>query len=542
MEVGDSEYSLSSLDALVEELERKVDVSRACKEVCRLLASAKRFSRIENPRSPHAFSLFKVLYQDFITFQSTLNGLPRQEYLQTTVSQLEELMDDLDKRMFPKEDDSTKSTISPDAAPHPHKSKLKLGLPKFKGDILQWTEFWNLFQAVLKTAEPLSDFEKIYHLQEAMSCDTAKSIARLAAVGGSYDNVVEALENRYDKKRVVYAKHVEAIVAQGTIHDNMGDLARCIKECSFHYNGLYSADGGTLSQFMTALLSRLMDASCADHWANFIASKEGVPDFGVFQDFLEHRLPTLQSNPALKRSNKPPGNADRRPPAKSSGTSSHHPPFKPKSTVYTLQGAQEGYTDTCPICREAHSVYVCPTFKGLNVNKRTTVAKEKSLCGNCLGRGHSASSCKSKATCRECAGHHHTFLHRPTESPPATTLFSATKQANCDQTSVSGKTSAQTFCRTAMILASAGTYQQTARVMMDSGSTVTLITSQLANSLKAHRRRSSMIVQGLTGTSNIHHEVVVDLSSLLGREDGTIQIVAQVINQISSECPHRRSR
>ena len=55
-------------------------------------------------------------------------------------------------------------------------SKLKLQLPHFSGDLLQWKDFWDLFSAVI---------EKICHLQASMKSEDAKTVVRHAAAKGT---------------------------------------------------------------------------------------------------------------------------------------------------------------------------------------------------------------------------------------------------------------------------------------------------------------------------------------------------------------------
>ena len=80
---------------------------------------------------------------------------------------------------------------------------------------------------------------------------------------------------------------------------------------------------------------------------------------------------------------------------------------RPKSTVYYVCGSWDGFRDICPICEEEHSVYQCSTFKGWNVSRRLSAAKEKKLFINRLGRGHSLEMCHNKHTCKDCSGLHH---------------------------------------------------------------------------------------------------------------------------------------
>ena len=64
-------------------------------------------------------------------------------------------------------------------------SRLRLELPSFSGDILQWKEFWDLFSPLIER-EALEEREKITHLITALQDSESKSIARHASSKGSY--------------------------------------------------------------------------------------------------------------------------------------------------------------------------------------------------------------------------------------------------------------------------------------------------------------------------------------------------------------------
>ena len=54
-------------------------------------------------------------------------------------------------------------------SPMPTPSRLKLGLPKFSGELLDWREFWSIFSARIEREAGLTDVEKITCLEEAMT-------------------------------------------------------------------------------------------------------------------------------------------------------------------------------------------------------------------------------------------------------------------------------------------------------------------------------------------------------------------------------------
>ena len=173
-------------------------------------------------------------------------------------------------------------------------------------------------------------------------------------------------------------QHVAALNARAPVRHSADYLVRCLQEIDLHHSGLSSTGGDTLSQYLAASTVLLMDSTCASHWSDYTSKTESPPGLDTLREFCEHRLTALQSNPNVKKPHKPP--------AVSNQQQSSKLKERPKSTVYHVRGSRDGFRDTCPIYEEEHSVYQCSTFKGWNIGRRLSAAKEKKLCINCLGR------------------------------------------------------------------------------------------------------------------------------------------------------------
>ncbi|XP_036337479.1 uncharacterized protein LOC118747503 [Rhagoletis pomonella] len=67
----------------------------------------------------------------------------------------------------------------------------------------------------------------------------------------------------------------------------------------------------------------------------------------------------------------------------------------------------------CHSCNSAeHTLTKCPQFASLSIVERRSFVKIKSLCFNCLKRGHDAYKCKSSFRCKVCNRRHHTLVHQ----------------------------------------------------------------------------------------------------------------------------------
>ena len=142
------------------------------------------------------------------------------------------------------------------------------------------------------------------------------------------------------------------------------------------------------------------------HWANFTADTDKPPDMDTLVKFARHRLKTLGKINTIEN----PGESKQ---------SSKPKEYKKKLTCHRLETREGKYNNDCLVCKEGHTIYSCPTFKGWNVGRKGEFVRENNLCYNCLSRGHPAHRCSSTTRCKECSGRHHSHLHRTTVSSDA---------------------------------------------------------------------------------------------------------------------------
>jgi len=65
----------------------------------------------------------------------------------------------------------------------------------------------------------------------------------------------------------------------------------------------------------------------------------------------------------------------------------------------------------CVNCAGSHSLAKCEKFLSLTVKQRSTLAREKRVCFNCLRSGYFTLKCSSKTRCVHCRRMHHSLLH-----------------------------------------------------------------------------------------------------------------------------------
>nr|XP_029714463.1 uncharacterized protein LOC115258488 [Aedes albopictus] len=139
-------------------------------------------------------------------------------------------------------------------------------------------------------------------------------------------------------------------------------------------------------------LSKRLDPATLKEWEN--SCQENVrPTYQQLTEFVRKTSRVLQSVKLLQTPNHP----------------VEPKPSKPKSI--STHVATE-VTNKCPLCKDAHPLFKCDQFVGMEVKQRFEMVKKNGLCINCLKGSHLAKNCSS-GSCRNCSKKHHTLLHLP---------------------------------------------------------------------------------------------------------------------------------
>ena len=155
------------------------------------------------------------LWRDHETFLSYTEYLSVYTELQVIKGELALLIESLEAGLNQEVEDLTpspspslsSSTTTTASIPEGHCNRLKVKMPTFSREILEWLDFRRTFEPLLQREHGLTDAEKIAHLLSSMQGAEALSEAKIAA--GSYDSykkVVDHLKMKYDQPKVVYRR------------------------------------------------------------------------------------------------------------------------------------------------------------------------------------------------------------------------------------------------------------------------------------------------------------------------------------------------
>ena len=63
----------------------------------------------------------------------------------------------------------------------------KLVLPKFRGNVINWTSFWNAFKATIHDNNEISKIDKLNYLNSLLEGPAAPTLQGLSLTEGNYD-------------------------------------------------------------------------------------------------------------------------------------------------------------------------------------------------------------------------------------------------------------------------------------------------------------------------------------------------------------------
>ena len=324
---------------------------------------------------------------------------------------------------------ATKLTLKDDAQSQSEgstsKMKLpKINLPRFDGNVLEWTKFWESFVACVDSLEA-PEITKMTYLMSLLKGEAEQCVAGLALSAANYSVACDLLKDRFGRKEVIIFGHMQALL--GIKVTEKGKLQALQDEIVKHTRSLETlgVTGDAYGVVLTPLILSKLPAEIRLEWAREGSGKEG--DLPFLMDFLKKEigrqerssvfgsLPT-PSGPGGLESGRTVGGR-RGPPAQPGAGGGSNPGYPEqrqrrsyssgrRASAAALQAASpQTSQQVCGFCDRGHPTEQCPVITSLPVRERMRRVRFSGLCFRCLKRGHLAQSCEVQ--CEICCGRHH---------------------------------------------------------------------------------------------------------------------------------------
>lgn len=405
----------------------------------------------------------------------------------------------------------------------------KINIPIFSGEYKEWQTFFDLFSSTIHEKEYLTSAQKFQYLKSFLRGDAERFLRNTNVTEANYQEALQKLVKRYDKKRHTITSHIEAFLKQPSISNPTAANIRSLLDTSDEALRGLKCLGTKAEQrdpWLIYILLNKLDLETQALWSQQSIENKDFPELSEFFEFLENRTDALESLKAYT----------------SKKASPNHSTKTLKSNAFATTTSSNATKLSCPLCKSNdHKLFECEKFKTMIVSKRRDIVKEEKRCFNCFNFNHSVYACKSRVRCRFCQRKHHTLLHMEEEaitSPPSqgtTTDQNPTISSNSYQV----MTTSQVVLPTAMVKIRCSDGDEIdCRSLLDSSSQESFITEECAQKLGLRRTNGRMLMKGLGDAKLGHSRGKVHLSvRSIYEQYPQWEVEAYVVPKIASFIP-----
>ncbi|CAG9129221.1 unnamed protein product [Plutella xylostella] len=390
-------------------------------------------------------------------------------------------------------------------------------LPTFSGDALEWLRFKHAFESTTRIGQ-YSEDENVARLQRCLRGEAWETVAARIITVSSAQEIMKTLEMRFGRPDLIVQKiigEIKKIPKLSSSRTELVTLATKVSNCIAAITATNCSDYLYSPDLVMEIVNKLTE-NLVYRWIDYSVTQDAArrPKLAALSDYLMREAELVcragVMEPQLKTK------------TFSSGFGRH--PVLAMVDDYTDSGATNavnmasinavsfqkrgGQTDTtrphCPFCeKDGHDLDSCSPFSDRSVDERWDWICNKKLCFKCFSPKHRRERCRSRRQCATCSRGHHTLLHREDWLN-----WTKSKQSNGDNDKTT-ETTANLWTKPEQegrryvgvlpvnVEGPAGSVRTC--VMIDGGSTISLIDSRLAEKIGAEGPRVNLNLQGAVG-------------------------------------------
>ena len=176
-------------------------------------------------------------------------------------------------------------------------SKLKLEVPVFNGDPLNWFRFWVPYHFLSSPPKVHCPAQKKMLLVKAMKdLEARRVVETTAGPMMDHEKAVKALKSRYENKRMIFRKALEKLIdpslSTGMTYTRISTLKQFLEDTT---TVMDQCNGYTVEQLVAAIAVQSFEPRLAEKWMDQTTQLEDPPDLGFLLKFLEKQLTSIGS-------------------------------------------------------------------------------------------------------------------------------------------------------------------------------------------------------------------------------------------------------
>ena len=365
----------------------------------------------------------------------------------------------------------------------------KLEFKPFDGNVLKFTEFWDLFTATIHSNAKLSDVEKLAYLKHNVTGVAAEAIAGLTLTNQNYTVARDLLKERFGQEQAILTAHYRSLVDLPRANNNAQGLLAFYNDVETNVRSLEAAGKNVQQELLVPLITAKLPKSVLVQLE--IGKTTGAWCVTTLRKALSAYITAREAADQMSGETTKPDqdHYKQRPSRTMNSAGPSHTHNGSEAASYSREGgmptpqlgtslfanggnARPNKPLRCWFCAGKHFTDEC--------NKYCTVKERTEKIGNrchvCFKEGHKAESCPDPWQCFHCKKRSHHRSICPVKFPNSTVQGSS--MVACDNVMVEqGQRILQ--CAQACFTRDKGGNTTLGHMMFDTGSTRTFITAEL---------------------------------------------------------------
>jgi hypothetical protein len=379
---------------------------------------------------------------------------------------------------------------------------LKRQIKPFKGDVLEWTAFWEGYNAAVHESA-IPAVQKFGYLKDYLKGEGQLCVENLELTDANYTVAVTLLKAMYGKSDVLIEAHTHKLDTLQPVRDVADTAAlRCFQlTIQSHIKALETLGVARASHgcLLGSRILRSIPLKLQAEWAK--SAKNKVTPIDQVLKFIEEQVEAAERLSRLRATTPKPAQNSQQP-AKSTppttptasqlGVSSKPTPQPKNSSKTRRNGSTPPRRQAtassprkpmlpCVLCKEMHWAINCP----MELKEKKAVITNEKRCSNCFGH-HETTVCFNPHRCQRCRAKHHTSLCAEKDTRfGSLTIIPSKPVAGSSSTTACASSFGEVILKTATVYITGPNGKQIRAILfLDDGSHRTWIKRQISKELQ----------------------------------------------------------
>ncbi|CAH2218177.1 jg24405 [Pararge aegeria aegeria] len=373
-------------------------------------------------------------------------------------------------------------------------------LPYYDGNSSEWVAFRVVYDDTSKSYTPTQNMTRLRRAIKGAARSTFKSLLYSDATP---DQVMKALQRRYGRPDSLVMQELDRIKALPKIGENPQEIcsfASDVDNCVTAIHGLQKPQY-LCSPVMVREIVEKLPSYLKFQWYDYADAKEDQEpaDLTLMAKFLNKQADRCGAYALLEKKKQPRGREMTHIVTEDEEDEGRRP-------LSAKNGSKKW---NCINCQGNHYLTDCPLFLKKSVEERWKLVVSHRICFKYLQGRHRKDHCK-KPPCKTCKYPHHSLLHSERRNPEqkneasnSTNVFNEVDAEQAMTTSITLPVHAMRTTRAYLKIVPVEIYgptgSQKVLALLDEGSTVSLLDSQIAKSIGAKGTEEELVIESIGG-------------------------------------------